>query len=312
MPFFSVVIPLYNKAEYISTCVDSILNQSFDDFEIIIVNDGSTDNGLDIIGNYSLDKITIYNQENSGVSIARNNGVKNARGEFIAFLDADDNWRTNHLSELRKSIQTFPNAGLYCNNYEINFNGNYIKPARFNFKFSSEPILLNDFFEASFIDTVVWTSATAISREKFLNFGMFNPIYTTGQDLDLWIRIALKEPIVFNPKITMLYNKSIIDSLSKSENNEARFTLLSSFQAYEDENLSLRRYLDLKRYGLALRTKINGENAIYKNTLELIDFKNLSFKQKVLLKTPRFVLRKLNIIRPKVISSKLYLLLFKR
>jgi glycosyltransferase involved in cell wall biosynthesis len=312
MPFFSVVIPLYNKAEYITASINSVLEQSFIDYEIIVVNDGSTDQSVTLIENITSDKIRIYNQKNSGVSIARNNGVKFAKGEYIAFLDADDIWKNNHLETLNESIATFPKAGLYCNNYKINYNGNYTKPAQFNFDYDNEPIQIQDFFKASLKDTVVWTSAACVSKQKFLDFGMFNPLYTTGQDIDLWIRIALKDTIVFHPKQTMIYNKSITDSLSKNEHNKARFALFSSFTDYEKENLSLKNYLDQKRYGLALRTKINGELSIYKNTLQFIDIDNLSFKQKTLLALPRFLLKVLNKIRPFVISNKIYLWLTKR
>lgn len=312
MPYFSIVIPLYNKAEYISASINSVLQQSFQDYEIIVINDGSTDESVGNIESLASDKVSIYNQENSGVSIARNNGVKFSKGEFIAFLDADDLWKRNHLETLKESIQAFPNAGLYCTNYDINYNGNYTKPAQFNFTYSNAPILLKDFFLASLKDTVVWTSAVCISRQKFLDLGMFNPLYVTGQDLDLWIRIALKDTIVFHPKQTMIYNKSITDSLSKSEHNKARFALFSSFTAYENENLNLKHYLDQKRYGLALRTKIHGEIDIYRKTIDLIDNNNLTFKQKTLIRLPRFLLAPLNKIRPFIISNKLYLSLFKR
>ncbi|WP_439151669.1 glycosyltransferase family 2 protein [Winogradskyella sp.] len=312
MPFFSVVIPLYNKAEYISACINSVLQQSFNDYDVIVVNDGSTDDSVGIVEAISSNKISIFNQENSGVSIARNNGVKFAKGEFIAFLDADDIWKNNHLEILNQSIQAFPDAGLYCSNYEINYNGNYTKPAQLNFEYANTPMLLKDFFLASLKDTVVWTSASAISRQKFLDIGMFNPIYITGQDLDLWIRIALKDTIIFHPEQTMIYNKSITDSLSKSEHNEARFALFSSFVFYENDNQNLKRYLDKKRYGLALRTKIHGELEIYRKTIKLINKNNLSFKQKTFLNLPGFILAPLNKIRPFIISNKLYLSLFKR
>ena len=85
MPYFSIVIPLYNKAEYISASINSVLQQSFQDYEIIVINDGSTDESVGNIESLATDKVSIYNQENSGVSIARNNGVKFSKGEFIAF-----------------------------------------------------------------------------------------------------------------------------------------------------------------------------------------------------------------------------------
>lgn len=312
IPFFSVVIPLYNKADFISACLTSVLNQNFDDYEIIIVNDGSTDKSALIVENFFTPKIKLFHQDNLGVSTARNYASQQAKGTFLAFLDADDVWKPNHLQSLKNSIDLFPNAGLYGNNYEIKYNNTIIKPASLNIKYDKAPFIIDDFFKASLKDTIIWTSAAAISRKGFMSYGQFNNLYTTGQDLDLWIRIALKENIVFNPEITMVYNKGITNSLSKSEYNEVRYRLFNSFKYFELENDSLKKYLDIKRYGLALRTKINGENKIYRDTLKSIDFNNLNFKQRVLLKTPSFILQILNLLRPIIISNSFYLSVLKR
>jgi glycosyltransferase involved in cell wall biosynthesis len=312
MPFFSVVIPLYNKADYISNCLKSALNQSFQDYEIIIINDGSTDSSISIVETFTSDKIKIIHQENSGASIARNNGVAEAKGTYIAFLDADDLWKTNHLQCLKNSIDMFPNAGLYANNYEIKYSKTHIIPAKLNIDIlQSKPRVIDDFFKASIHDTLVWTSATVIKKNKFFDFGMFNIDYTTCEDLDLWIRIALKESIVFNPESTMIYNKSIEGSLGKTEDDTSRSVFLNSFTKYEDQNIYLNKYLDFKRYGFALRTKIKGESKVYKETLKSIDFKNLNYKQRLLLKTPTLILKSLNRIRPYVIKNRLYLKFFK-
>jgi len=313
MPFFSVIIPLYNKADYISDCLNSALNQTFEDYEIVIINDGSTDKSAEIVERFTSDKIKLFHQENLGASKARNNGASFAKGTYIAFLDADDIWKPNHLECLKLSIETHPNAGIYANNYSIKHSENFTAPANLNIEISAtQPIILDSFFKASLSDTIVWTSAAAIKKDKFLAYDMFNPIYLSSQDLDLWIRIALKEPVVFNPESTMIYDKSIEGSLGKYEDNDARYILFNSFSEYENDNTYLKKYLDIKRYGLALRTKINGESKIYKNTLKTINFKNLSTKQKALLNTPTFILKALNKIRPYIIKNKLYLLFFKR
>ncbi|EDP71785.1 hypothetical protein FBALC1_04837 [Flavobacteriales bacterium ALC-1] len=312
MPFFSVIIPLYNKAEYISDCIKSALSQTFEDYEIVIINDGSTDNSISVVEKFNSQKIQLFHQDNAGASIARNNGANLATAEYIAFLDADDVWKPNHLACIKASIDLYPNAGLFANNYFIKHNQNHIAPAKLNFNvIDKQPLVLDNFFKTSLYDTVVWTSAAAIKKQKFIDYGMFNPLYLSSQDLDLWIRIALKEPIVFNPEITMIYDKSIEGSLGKYEDNDARYILFNSFREYEKDDIYLKKYLDIKRYGLALRTKINGESKIYKDTLKTINFKNLNFKQKTLLKTPSFLLKTLNKIRPYVIRNTLYLKLFK-
>ena len=111
----SGVIPLYNKAHTIVNTLSTVINQTFKDFEVIIVNDGSTDNGVEVIkSNFNDTRIRIINQENAGVSAARNRGVKEAQGDWIAFLDGDDEWHPKYLSIVRQTILENPNAGMIC------------------------------------------------------------------------------------------------------------------------------------------------------------------------------------------------------
>ena len=110
----SVVIPLYNKAHTIVNTLGSILGQTFDDFEVIIVNDGSTDNGVEVIQNYTQDsRIRIVEQKNQGVSVARNVGVKESKYNYISFLDGDDYWDEKYLENVFLAIKNYPNAGMY-------------------------------------------------------------------------------------------------------------------------------------------------------------------------------------------------------
>lgn len=110
----SVVIPLYNKAHTIVNTLGSVLGQTFDDFEVIIVNDGSTDNGVEVIQNYTQDsRIRIVEQKNQGVSVARNVGVKESKYNYISFLDGDDYWDEKYLENVFLAIKNYPNAGMY-------------------------------------------------------------------------------------------------------------------------------------------------------------------------------------------------------
>lgn len=312
MPFFSVIIPLYNKESYIEDCLLSVLNQSFNDFEVIITNDGSTDNSLCKVKSIQSDKIQIIDQKNLGVSLARNNASAKASGIYLAFLDADDIWKKDHLHCLAESIKVYPKSNFFANNYWIKYSDSYSAPAKIDINSTNDkPIVIQDLFGSSLHNNIIWTSAACLNREAFFKYGQFNPEYTTGQDLDLWIRIGLKEPLIFNPKKTMIYNYALENSLGKSEQNLVRLKLFSSFKDNEKLNPSLKQYLDIKRYGLALRTKINGETEIFHKVRSDISKENLNFKQNLLLKTPRIILRLLNKARPFLLKNSWYLKLFK-
>ena len=113
----SVVIPLYNKERYIERAVYSVLSQTFQQFEIVIVNDGSTDGSVSVIERMNNPLIRLIHQKNGGVSAARNRGIEEARFEYIAFLDADDEWKENHLEVIAGLIRKFPECGVFGTSY---------------------------------------------------------------------------------------------------------------------------------------------------------------------------------------------------
>ena len=119
MPKISVIIPLFNKGFIISETLQSVLEQTFTDFELIIVNDCSTDNSRKEVSKIISEQIKIIEHlENKGLSASRNTGIKNATGNFIAFLDADDEWKPDFLATIKSLISTFPEAQLFATNYE--------------------------------------------------------------------------------------------------------------------------------------------------------------------------------------------------
>ena len=124
---FSVIIPLYNKENYIKKVINSVLDQTFLNFELIIINDGSTDDSLSIAQQFTDTRIKIVIQENLGVSVTRNNGVRLAKYENIAFLDADDWWDCHFLEEMYKLVTDYPDAGLYGCKYYLVKHGNLIE-----------------------------------------------------------------------------------------------------------------------------------------------------------------------------------------
>lgn len=311
MPFFSVIIPLYNKEKQIKNTLKHVLNQTFSDFEVIIVNDGSTDGSLEIAASIPDSRITIYSQENQGASSARNFAIKMAKGKYMALLDADDVWYPNHLEEHHKSITMFPNGDLFCNAYALKLSKSHIENASYNIDKRNEPHIIKDYFKASTIHPIGWTSALAIKKNTFNDIGGFNKSIISGQDLDLLIRFGLEKTVVFNPTITCHYDKTVQNSLSKENHQEGKYILFSSFKDEEKNNPSLHLYLILNRYSLAIQCKRARNKTTFKKLLPEIDTSLLNWKQRLLLHTPSSLVILLKKIHLFLISKGVYISSYK-
>ncbi|TWO31798.1 glycosyltransferase family 2 protein [Seonamhaeicola sediminis] len=292
-PFFSIVIPLYNKEKYIQDTLKSVLNQTFKEFEVIIVNDGCTDSSLDIVKTYNNKRIIISNQKNKGVSAARNKGIELSKAKFIAFLDADDIWLPNHLSTLKTLIEDFPECGMYCSRYKTR-----ISPKKIINNDLSKHIkedyrgVIPDFFQASLINRVAHTSAVVIPKRILENDGMFDLNISSGQDLDLWIRVAAHYNVAITNKKTSIYRFEIPNSLSKTPFLSKKLIDFKKFESLEENNKSLKHFLDLYRLEYALHYRIYGAVQQSKKLLNQINTK-IPFTTKVLLKLPPFLLKML-------------------
>ena len=311
MPFFSVIIPLYNKVNFIKNTVQSVLNQTFIDFEIIIINDGSTDGSEDLVKAISDSRITLYTQKNSGAPSARNLGIKKANCNYIALLDADDLWKPNHLQEHYNNIKKFPDGALFCNAYELKLSKKCTIKATYNIPNKNEPHIIDDYFKASTIHPIGWTSAIVFKKSDFYDIGGFNPKFLSGQDLDLLIKFGLKKTIIFNPKVTSCYNKTVAGSLSKENHQECKRLLFNSFKKEEQNNKSLKRYLNLNRYSLAIQCKLVKNMNTFKKLYPEIDKSLLNFRQKTLLMAPNGLVRFIKILHLILIKNKIYISSFK-
>jgi glycosyltransferase involved in cell wall biosynthesis len=200
VPAVSVVIPLYNKGPYIARALNSVLAQTFQDFEVIVVDDGSTDDGAEVVRSFEDPRIRLIQQENRGVSAARNRGIEVARAELIAFLDADDEWLAGHLKILVRLRAKYPEAGAYGTAYLIARRNLRIKVANFC-AIPEEPWegLLPSYFKAATLGAPpISASTVAIPQYILKEMGGFTTEEWMGEDVDLWGRIALKYPIAFS------------------------------------------------------------------------------------------------------------------
>jgi glycosyltransferase involved in cell wall biosynthesis len=308
MPVISVVIPVYNKEKFIANTIYSVLNQTLSDFELIIVDDSSTDKSLSIIDSIKDKRIKTYSIKNSGVSKSRNYGVEKSSSNLIAFLDADDLWKNNHLEQLYKLYLENPNCGMYAMSYIKNINFKSYKKSYFGL--SNFSGILENFFTSSSVDCIASSSSVMIPLFVFKKINGFNENLKKREDTALWIKIALNYKIAFSTITTVeIVITEHGNHLSKSHENPWYFFDLFKFQ--EQNNVDLKKFLDLNRFSEAINFKLNKDHNNFKKIIKSINYRNLNFKQKILIKTPFRILFFLKKIQSYLLKKNIYITTFK-
>jgi len=189
----SVIIPLYNKQSCIASTVASVLAQSNADFELLIVNDGSTDRSAEIVREITDSRIRLIEKPNGGVCSARNEGIRQAKSEYIAFLDADDLYEPDFLKEIAELIEMSPDASIWGTSYY------YLKGGQ---KISADKPLPKGF--KGMIDNTRWnlahiycSSAVCCRKSALVEVGLFDERMTYGEDIDVWWGIMLRHPAAY-------------------------------------------------------------------------------------------------------------------
>lgn len=243
MPLISVVIPVYNGELTIEETVISVLNQTFLDFELIVIDDGSTDSTLEIIKKIHDSRLKIFSYTNSGLSASRNRGIKHARGEFISFIDADDLWTSGKLTAQLNALRKNPDAAVsYSWTDFIDMSGNLLG---YGIHHTADgyvfPYLLAHFFIGS-------GSNALIRKHVFDEVGWFDETLTAAEDWDMFLRIAAKYHFVTVPEPQILY-RITDNSMSRNILNQERECLKVIERAYVREpGKSLQHH---KRYSIA-------------------------------------------------------------
>lgn len=203
----SVIIPLYNKEAGVATALRSVLAQTYKDFEIVVVDDGSTDGSVAVVETFNDPCIRLIRQQNAGVSAARNRGIAEAKGEYIAFLDADDEWMPGFLDEIRTLQAAYPTCKAQATNYIFCSNGEKSSTILRKMPFQDERGVLSNYFEvASYSHPPVWTSAVCIERKLLQEIGGFPIGIKSGEDLLVWARIAVCTQWAYSLKELAQYN----------------------------------------------------------------------------------------------------------
>lgn len=305
---FSIIIPLYNKALYIEKALRSIHAQTFREFEVVVIDDGSTDGSFDLVNkiiadilndraiNPPLGGLRGASQSNQGVSTARNNGVKLAKYPYICFLDADDWWAPTFLEEMKQLIEEFPDAGIYGTSYYKVKGGKNI-PAN---------IGVSEGFERGYINYCqvyaktmwmpLWTGAVCIPKSIFEEEKGFKPTLKLGEDFDLWIRIVMKHPVALLNKPLTYYNQDVdlqnraIGMKFYKPSEHLLFTDYGDLMSNPDFRIL---YEKMALYGL-LKYYLAGKNkAEVSKILKLINWKGKPLKYKLYYRIiPKFIVKR--------------------
>lgn len=204
----SVVIPLYNKENQIAATLQSVLQQTFQDFEVVVVNDGSTDGSVAAAEAVQDSRIRIIHQENAGVSAARNRGITEAKYELIAFLDADDRWKPEYLQTQYELTQKYPECSVFACNYEFVHADGSIRPTIIRkLPFEGQDGILSNYFEvASCSHPPICSISIMVRKSALLAIGGFPVGITNGEDLLTWAALACQFKIAYSSKVIACYN----------------------------------------------------------------------------------------------------------
>jgi len=211
----SVVIPLYNKEAYIYRTLASILKQTAQPSEIIIVNDGSTDNSISEVARFADERIRLIHQENAGEGATRNRGVAEASNELVAFLDADDEWKPDFLLHIQRLYNNFPDCGAYATAYEIvGPDGTKSFPVLKGISPAPWIGIIPNLFWMMQYGMPFFPSSVAIPRTVIDEVGGFPVGVTQGADRMMWVRLGLEYPIAFSPSRQSVWHGDVINRAS--------------------------------------------------------------------------------------------------
>ncbi len=219
MPKVSIIIPTYNRQSYLSGVIKSVLDQTFDDFEVVLIDDGSTDQTKEVVEKYintQPDKIKYFYQGNKGPSAARNNGIKQASGEYIAFLDDDDEWLPDKLKYQIDGFSQNQNIGLVYTDYYIIVEGSSAPHIHHCEEFNRAR------FETMFyIKNLISTPTIMVRKKCFEKAGLFDENLDVAEDWDMWLRLFRRYDFLRIPQPLVKVNVNAISQSSDGDKNLA-------------------------------------------------------------------------------------------
>ena len=230
-PLISVVIPLYNGAGYIRRSIQSVLSQTYRNFELIVIDDGSTDSGPEVVRTFTDARVRLLRQEHAGVSAARNRGIAEAQGRYAAFLDADDEWEPEFLEAIVRLSVAYPTAGIWGTGYRRVFPTGPSVEFTLAESRSRTTLQIDDYFRRLPGGSIVHASAVAIPVSVFQELGGFREGCHSGEDQEMWARIALHYPVAYDTRILSRFHQTGMQQKPRFRNSPARDPLLTTLQA---------------------------------------------------------------------------------
>lgn len=288
----SVVIPLYNKAAEIGRAVRSVLAQTLPPREVIVVDDGSTDGGADVVERMASSVVRLVRQENRGVSAARNRGIAMASGRYVALLDGDDRWLPQYLEQVWRLIARYPDCGAYGTGFMVDTGG------RLTVGDTPRADGIVDFFRESMTRYVLIPSAATLRRDLVMDVGGFPEGMRMGEDQWLWTVLARRAAVAFTPQPLAVYSRTASNRSAAIFRPES--TSHSLYELYDPAAEAMsNEYIARVALGKALVQSAGGDTAAAAEALRLFSYSRLSrriaLKVRVLNALPRRV-------RPAVLS----------
>lgn len=288
---FSIVIPLYNKCNSISNTLQSVLEQTHRDFELIIIDDGSTDGSAEVVAHFHDDRIRLLRQTNAGVSAARNRGMEEARNECIAFLDGDDFWEPVFLAEMAELVQSFPQAAMYGCAYDKKDKGHttsvdFFLPDGYRG-------VVHDYFEHARKNHLFCSSAVVLKKNAVEKAGFFDGRISIGEDLDYWFRVACHYPVAFCNKVLAHYNTGAENRAMANPQPFEKNILahMAKYKPLEREHAAFACYINwfrIKKLYELFFTCNPGKEAV-DQYFSLIDASAQGTKHKILMQLPHWI-----------------------
>ena len=275
---FSVIIPLYNKEVSIESTIRSVLNQTFTDFEVIVINDGSTDRSCDVVESINDSRIKLIHQDNQGVSAARNHGIREANLEWVAFLDGDDLWHAEHLSEFKKKIAAFPEISWLFSGFTIDNGKKQIKKV---FSFDGK---LANIFDSLLSGIIIHTSTVCIKRSMFdVHEDLFFKVgLNNSEDREVWYKLSClcNSPVYIGKSLSMYFvgDENSLTGENTKGSNDQFLTMSTRIQSYtdnigsEDKKKLLKFIVNFNRNALLNRYKYGTFKDEYKEYLSTYEY----------------------------------------